>query len=82
MAVRGADHRAGTAADHSSDQSISHASIFREGACLHADTQRLVDISRTLAGRECAQTARTRRRVEVQTRTLAAIREVHPSSPQ
>ena len=30
MAVRGADHRAGPAADHPSDQSISHVPIFRE----------------------------------------------------
>jgi hypothetical protein len=30
MAVRGADHRAGPAADHARDQSISHASILRE----------------------------------------------------
>jgi hypothetical protein len=41
MAVRGADHRAGTAADHARDKATSHASIFRERACLHADTQRL-----------------------------------------
>jgi len=48
------------------------SNVSRERACLNTETLTLVNISRTLAGGERAQNVGALRRVDVQTRTLAA----------